>query len=205
MIQNIVFDMGQVLIHWHPDLFTDKFDLSQEDKELLVAEAVFKSEWPAMDEGTLTLEKGYERICARLPERLHPFVDRLINHWWEICLSPMEGMPELLSELKSRGYGLYVLSNAAPTFHKYFHNIPGARYFDGLYVSADHLLLKPHQEIYHSFLNTFGLKAENCFFIDDREENIVGAGRVGMKGVVYKGDVATLRRDLNEAGIFCKV
>ena len=204
MIQNIVFDMGQVLIHWHPDLFTDRFQLSDADKKLLVDESIMEKEWSLMDEGTLPLEKGYERICARLPENLHPYVDQLIFHWWELALSPMEGMAQLLGELRARGYGLYVLSNAATTFHKYFHQIPGARYFDGLYVSADHLLLKPRQEIYYSFLNTFSLKAENCFFIDDREENIVGAGRVGMKGVVYRGDVATLRRDLYKAGIYCK-
>lgn len=204
MIQNIVFDMGQVLIHWYPALFTDQFELSEEDKKRLVEESICKPEWSAMDEGTLSLEQGLERICARLPEHLHPYADQLVNHWWEINLCPMEGMAELLSELKGRGYGLYVLSNAAVSFHKYFHQIPGARYFDGVYVSADHLLLKPYQEIYHSFLNTFSLKAENCFFIDDREENIVGANRVGMKGTVYQGDVASLRRALNEAGIFCQ-
>lgn len=39
-------------------------------------------------------------------------------------------------------------------------------------------LCKPEKEIYEEFLKMHGLNAEECFFFDDREENIEGAKKV---------------------------
>lgn len=203
MIRNVVFDMGQVLIHWAPEMFTGGFGLSSEDEALLSRE-MFRSEeqeWLRMDEGTLTLKEGMDSICGRLPERLHPCVRAVTEDWWNICLSPMEGMEALIRELKDRGYRIWLLSNAAVTLREYFHRIPGADCFDGLYVSAEHRLLKPDRAIYRSFLDTFSLKGEECFFIDDRAENIRGAALENICGVVFRGSAEALRDELKTQGI----
>ena len=203
MIRNIVFDMGQVLIHWTASLYAGTFGLCPEDEKLLKHEMFGrgKTEWVSMDEGTLDPEQVVEGVCARLPERLHPCVREITENWWNIQLCPMEGMGDLVRELKDKGYRIWLLSNAALSLRTYFPRIPGSDCFDGLYVSAEHKLLKPDRAIYRSFLDAFSLKGEECFFIDDRQENIDGAALENIRGVVFTGDAQVLRRDLKAAGV----
>ena len=47
--------------------------------------------------------------------------------------------------------------------------------------------MKPDQEIYKILLDRYGLKAEECVFIDDTEENVRSAEKLGFKGIVFTG------------------
>lgn len=109
-------------------------------------------------------------------------------------------MAEIVRELKSLGYGIYLLSNASVDLPRYFGRIPGSEYFDGRIVSADWKLLKPQPELYQILLREYGLKAEECFFVDDLFINVEAAVLVGMSGTVFRGAEA-LRRSLREAGV----
>lgn len=201
MIKNIIFDMGNVLIRWSPKKIVARLDVNAEDSELLLREVFAEMEWVSMDHGIMTQQEGYERICRRLPERLHEVARQCVFDWWKSPLDPVPGMAELAREVKELGYGVYLCSNATSTLHEYFDRIPGSECFEGKIVSADVALLKPQHEIYECLFETFGLKAEECFFIDDSPLNIDGAYAVGMPGSVYLGDMTRLRNALREAGI----
>jgi 2-haloacid dehalogenase len=54
-------------------------------------------------------------------------------------------------------------------------------------VSGEEFLLKPSPEIYNLLLSRYGLKAEECIFIDDNPANVEGAKRVGMESIVFRG------------------
>lgn len=200
MIRNLIFDMGNVLIHWDPPRFMERMGLPEEDRALLLTEVFGSVEWIQTDRGTLSLEDGLEEMCARLPERLHRAARELTLDWWKDNLLPIEGMAELVHELKGLGYNLYLLSNAKLDLHQYFARIPGSECFDGMIVSADWKLLKPQPELYQVLLREYGLKAEECFFTDDLNINIEAAVLVGMSGTVFRG-AAGLRRALAEAGV----
>ncbi len=201
MTRNIVFDMGQVLIHWNGGHFMELMGVPREDREMLDRELFHETEWVRLDQGTISEAEVIRRVCARLPQRLWPYVERMASHWWEMPLRPMEGMGELVGELKGMGYGIYLLSNASVRLPEYFDRIPGSQYFDGRIVSAQWKLLKPHQEIYETLFREYSLTPEECFFIDDSPQNIEAARQAGMPGAVFHGDVALLRRALNAAGI----
>lgn len=200
MIRNIVFDMGNVLIHWRPEIFMERMEVSQEDSALLMREVFSSVEWIQTDRGTLSIEEGLEAMCRRLPERLRGVAREVTLNWWRENLLPVEGAAELVRELKELGYGVYLLSNAKTDLHQYFDFIPGSEYFDGRIVSADWKLLKPQPELYQVLLREYGLKAEECFFTDDLNINIEAAVLVGMSGAVFRG-VPDLRRALIEAGV----
>ena len=68
-------------------------------------------------------------------------------------------------------------------------------------IAADEGVMKPQPEIYRLCLERFGLKAEECFFIDDVPANIEGACRCGISGTVFRGDADLLRMQLRENGI----
>ena len=204
MTQNLIFDMGGVLIHWDPSRIVERLGIEGEDARLLLREVFREVEWPSLDRGAMSETEAIAAICARLPERLHAAVERCV-YWWRDPLWPIEGMEELLRELKDLGYPIYLLSNATSALHEYFPRIPGSDCFVGGLVSADHKLLKPQHEIFELLYKTFALDPAECFFIDDYPPNIDGAIVTGMSGAVYDGDLRRLRHDLRRAGIAVKV
>lgn len=200
MIKNILFDMGNVLIRFDRKLFLDRLEVSEADKDILLREVFANVEWAQMDRGTKTEETALESMRKRLPQRLHGAAETLTLHWDE-PLIPIDGMYELVEELKEKGYGLYLLSNASFRQHDYWPGIAASKFFDGTLISADVHAVKPQPEIYNLCLEKFGLKAEESFFIDDVGANVEGAVNCGLQGAVFFGDVARLRRELRAAGV----
>lgn len=196
MIRNIVFDMGQVLIHWSAQRLVSRLPLEAEDAALLRREVFGNTEWIRLDQGSITEAQALESICLRLPEQLHGHARELVTGWWRAPLEPMEGMEALLRELKGKGFRLYLLSNASVRLRTYFPRIPGADCFDGVMVSAEEKLLKPSGAIYRRLLEKFSLRPEECFFIDDSPANVAGAQDERILGTVFHGDVQRLRREL---------
>ena len=201
MIRNVVFDMGQVLIHWNPHLLLTPFHLTPGEEDAVIRELFQSVEWVRLDRGTITEEGTVRAVCERLPETLHTCVREVVTRWHARTLEPMEGMADLLRELKEKGMHIYLLSNANLKLRSYFPRIPGSECFDGLMVSAEERLLKPQHEIFEALLSRFGLKAEECFFVDDVPANVEGAAEAGLSGTVFYGDVPRLRRELRKAGI----
>lgn len=200
MIKNVVFDMGNVLIHFDPALFVQREGFSGKDAQLLVQEVFQTSEWVQMDRGTLAEEKALEQMYVRLPEHLHAAAKHLVYDW-DKPIIPMEGMQELCRELKNAGYGVYLLSNARVCQHEYWPRVPGNELFDGTLISADYRLMKPEKAIYELLCQKFSLKPEECVFIDDSPTNIEGSIQAGMKGIVFYGDMERLRAGMRRVGI----
>ena len=200
MIKHILFDMGQVLIRFDQKFFIHRLGIEGEDVALLMREVFRSVEWVQMDRGSLREEEAFRRITARLPERLHDAAGKLIS-MWDRPILPIDGMYELVEELKDLGYGIYLLSNASVRQHEYWPRIPVSRFFDGKLISADVHVIKPQPEIYRLCLERFGLKAEECFFVDDVPANIEGALQCGISGAVFHGDAALLRAQLRAAGV----
>lgn len=202
MIRHIVFDMGNVLIHYIPEVFMERLGVPAEDRPLLAREVFGSVEWVRMDRGTLDQEAAVAAMEERLPRRLWDYARRLVLAWWtDGPLMPMEGMAELLEELKGLGYGLYLLSNATVRQPEFFPHIPGSQFFDGTVISAHYKLLKPEREIYETLFRKYRLDPAECFFVDDLNINVEGALCAGMDGYIFDGDVRHLRQALNRVGV----
>ena len=106
-------------------------------------------------------------------------------------------MCDILSDIKQNGGKLFLLSNISIGFAKNYVIIPEIKEvldnFDGLVFSGEIGITKPSVEIFEYLLNEYNLKAEECVFIDDRMDNVLGALRVGINGILFDGDVESLR------------
>ena len=70
------------------------------------------------------------------------------------------------------------------------------RKFSGTVFSAPLKMAKPDPQIYRYLFETFSLKPEECFFIDDLEENVRAGKALGMDGIVFKGNIREVKTAL---------
>lgn len=197
MIKNIVFDMGNVLTKYSMAEYIRKYTDSEEGYKIIKNEVCASVEWIQMDRGTLTDEEAIASICKRVPVKYHNIVERFI-HEFRMQQEPNPPMESLVRKLHEAGYDLYLLSNTSHRFHKFSKNITSISYMKGIWISCEHGYLKPEKEAYLSFFEQFGLKPEECLFIDDSAANIEAAMRCGMQGIVYHGDVEELEKKIEE-------
>ena len=206
MIKNILFDMGGVLMQFDPPAFVARLGLGPEDSQMLLREVFHSAEWVMMDRGSADEEQALSGMCARLPERLHSAARQLVYHWDEPDRAQIPGMEALAAELSGRGYGLYLLTNAAARHKSYWPHYAVSRYFgDRIMRSADWQLLKPEAAFYEKAFELFSLDRRECLFIDDSPTNAEGAIRLGLDTVVFHGDAALLRLRLREKGVTISV
>ena len=192
-IRNIIFDMGKVLIVFDPEVFMDRAGIADRNDRKILRKEIYNSPlWTAMDRGDLSEQEMIRIVKPLLPEHLRIHAEYLIGGWFEPVI-PIEGMEEMIRELKAKGYGIYLLSNASVMQKVYWPMIPCAKYFDGTVVSADERVMKPDEKIYKILLERYGLNASECIFIDDREENLNTAERLGISTYLFDGDVHKLR------------
>ena len=191
MIRNIVFDMGGVLINDNMMEFLARYVPDEPGRELLNRELFHSQEWKyGWDLGTMSAGEIVESVCKRLPARLHQAVRQVMDNW-NMEPRPIAGMENLIRGLKKSGLGIYLLSNTAVSYRKYCHKLPAIDCFDGQFISADYHLLKPNREIYDKFVQVFSLVPSECYFVDDKAENVQGAvDALWGGGFVFSGDSA---------------
>ena len=183
MIKNIVFDMGQVLIRFDTDVFMDRLGVAPQDKELLRREVFQSVEWSRMDRGSLTDEEAAAIIRARVPERLGEAVYKLVT-FWDRPILEIPGMYELVEELKTNGYKIYLLSNASLRQHEYWPRIPCSRFFDGTLISSDVKLVKPQPEIFLTAAQRLNADPQDCYIIEDSYNGIRAAHSAGAHPIM---------------------
>ena len=200
LIKNIVFDLGNVIIRWNPRYIVAQHTKDEVMQNKLIANLFGSSHWQGFDDGSLTREQVIHNVKQTLSAEYHSIIHDLVYHWYKHA-PPIIGMEELVRGLKERGYQIFLLSNTNIHFDEYKDTIGALQYFDGFYISAKTRLMKPNPEIYHDFLQTFSLVAQECIFIDDIRENIVGAIEVGMGGYHFDGNVEKLKEHLKDLQI----
>ena len=197
MIKNIIFDMGNVLLRYDPEVCLNRFVKREEDRALIRRELFEGPEWVQGDLGHITDEQRFDGVSRRVPQELHTELRQCVEQW-HMCMEPVHGAKEFCAYAKEQGYRLYVLSNASSSFYQYFPRFAPFEYFDGLVVSCDIHIVKPDIRIYQYLLETYGLVPEDCFFIDDMAANVEGAQKAGISGAVFGGDFEEIRKKLEE-------
>ena len=179
--------MGNVLLDFNPEFVMNEFCSSDEEKDAIRKELFNGPEWKAGDRGDIKDKDRFDLVKGRVPERYHAALKNCADKW-DICMTPLEGAKEFCETIKCSGLSIYVLSNASDLFYEYFPRFLPLDFFNGVFVSSDYLMLKPDVEIYKAFLDKYGLKADECLFIDDREDNVEGAKKAGLNTFRFNGD-----------------
>lgn len=200
MIQNIIFDMGQVLKKYDPYACITPYVENPEDVELIRSQCFDSTEWQCLDAGTISYEEALAVWKKRIPERLAGTLDLIIENW-DRYMTDLPGMCDLVRRLSEKGYCIYLLSNVSVRFERIRESFPALRYMKGAVLSACEKVTKPDRRIYEILLDRYQLDSARSVFIDDVQANVEGAESAGICGIRFDGDVASLISSLAELGV----
>ena len=91
---------------------------------------------------------------------------------------------KLMNKFKTNNYNIFILSNNNKETYEYLKTLPEFKCVDGWIVSCDYKIAKPDRKIYIKLFEEFNLKPEECYFIDDKKQNIEVGKEFGMQGFV---------------------
>lgn len=196
MIKGIIFDVGGVLEN-NTDpiiyrLLSEKFNrnvglIEKEIEEIL----------PDLQTGKMTAEDFWVRISEKL--KINIPTENLLSFWKSIYVENVKMQDEvtnLVEKSRMAGFKLAVLSNTEPQHTAYNKEIDKFGGFDIVILSCDVGLRKPDSEIYKLTLKRLGLRADECIFIDDKEEYLTPAKKLGIKTILYQ-DYSELKEALS--------
>ena len=195
----LIFDFGRVLVDYDFDRF---FAVLRADYR--VSEAAFAEFMQVVlaEETYSSLDRELTPFALQVAalKQQHPacaeLFDAFDKRFQEVVTGEVPGMHQLLGELHSSGYRLYGLSNWSSKVYETMRNYSEIfSLLHGRVLSCEEHLLKPEPEIYRLALDRWGLNAEECVFVDDKQANIDGCQAVGIKGIRFAGCTA-LRRQL---------
>ena len=186
MIRNIVFDIGMVLadFRWKEYMLRD-LGFTPEVMETFAERLVLDPIWDEFDLGVRPTEEIIAEMKERLPE--YPKERELFFSRIEDIAASYPYSEAWIRELKERGFAVYLLSNYPRDvfrIHEKKH-FGFAALVDGKVVSGFERVSKPDPAIYRILLERYGLRAEECVFLDDRQVNIDTALSLGMQGIVF--------------------
>jgi putative hydrolase of the HAD superfamily len=194
MIRNIVFDMGMVLMDYHPMEACLAEAGNEADAQKLYDALFGHPEWVRMDDGSMEQEELSARSQARLDDpALRRMIPRLLDGMPYNVLTPIPGMADVVDRAFAEGYRVYLLSNANHSVSDHREIIPHIARFDGVVFSVDEKLVKPDPAIYRLLTDRYGLTPAECFFIDDCPENVEAAEHAGWLAFRFTGDIPALR------------
>lgn len=184
-MENIIFDLGRVLISFDPQKYLDEMFADPQIVNRLHKIIFLGPEWIMLDRGVITQDQAVERLSMAHPE-LSEQICLVFAHWFGI-MTPIEGTVKILRELHGRVHKLYVISNFHKEAFEYiFEKFDWFKLFHGLTISCYIQSLKPEPEIYKHLLDKHGLDPQKSIFIDDMWENIEAAQEFGIQGIHYE-------------------
>ena len=193
-MKNIIFDFGNVLVQWEPERVYDAYFGSEARSRHFLAH-VCDAAWRSRIDAGESQDACIAELAARHPhyaEAIALYRDR----WAEMLTGEMPGMRQLLGVLKESGVEIYGLTNwSMETFPQARERFGILQMVERYVVSGAEGMVKPDARLFGVLLDRYGLRADECLFVDDNEANVQAARQLGMEGIVF-GNAVQLRREL---------
>ena len=154
--------------------------------------------WRDWQEGRLSPHEWHRQFGQRFGSDLDFDAFRAA---WNRALLPEPILPDTLLQQLARSFRLAVVSNTDPFHVAHLEaNFPFMRHFPLRLYSCGVGACKPDPVIYKEALNSCRAQAHEVLFIDDLAENVAGAERLGIAGIVFES-AAQLERELAARGL----
>ncbi len=152
----------------------------------------------AYEHGRITSREFHEKFSAAIG--LHVSFEEFRALWGDMfesgCL-----LPESLLEQLHQNYRMLIVSNTNELhFDWIVEHYSVVRHFDNYVLSYQLGSMKPHAAIFQEAIRRAACRPEECFFTDDKAENIRAAAGLGIDAVQFAG-AAALEDQLRQGGV----
>lgn len=199
-IEFIYFDLGRVLLDFTHERGFDQIAAVTGISAEQVRAALFDNGLSDRYEtGHVTTDEFHAEFCSA--SSTSPTVEELTTAWADIFEIKVDTVA-LAGNLKSGGNRIGILSNTCAAHWEFaarkFRVL--SQIFDPVITSYDAKSMKPDAVIYEMAAKQVGLAPEQLFFVDDREENVEGARKLGWHAELFTS-AQQLAEDLQRLGI----
>ena len=184
MLKNIIFDCSDTLLRFSGFELLENIVGDSRRAENIYRSMLNHPTWGLCDEGKADAEALARDVLPLLDEPDRDY-GRIYIDKWMTNYSVIDGIPELLADIKTKGYKLYLLSDFPDCFDKVVKQFPFFDLFDGMAVSYAYGTSKRSGGLFTALLETYSLKADECLFVDDLATNTAKAERLGMKALRF--------------------
>lgn len=186
MIKNIIFDLGGVIMTISHDEALRRFkELGLTDAERHLDPYTQSGIFGDVEEGKITAEE-FRSSLSRLVGRELTF-DECMHAWLGYRKDVPKRNLDALTDLRSKGYRLILLSNTNPFMMSWAlsNDFDGGTasledYFDSLYLSYRIGRMKPDPGFFQAVLDNERILPEESLFVDDGPRNIEAARKLGF-------------------------
>lgn len=197
MISTIIFDLGDVQLvglYGIEKRLAPKLRKTEEE----IWQGMRGEDLAAFFNGKISEDEYLSRTIKR---NAWPLTVDLLKSAIRDNFKEVEGTRKIVEELKEAGYKLGVLSVHGKEWIEYIHaKFDFHLLFDHLSYSYEATVSKPDPLAYKMIMQKFGVRPEECLFIDDIQRNIDAAKALGMHALRFTG-ASQLREDLAAMGI----
>ena len=196
----IICDLGNVLINFDHNIAVRKILKYTPKKESDIYDLFFDSPFTKLyEEGKVSSDEFFKRVKESLGLTIDydTFLPIWNNIFFEMPLNIK--IHDFLKSVKSK-YKLVMLSNINKAHFEFVREkMSILKEFDKLILSYKVGFRKPAPEIYKIALDSVNIAYSKAIYIDDREDLISAAGKLGLKGIVFR-DEESLEKIKKELG-----
>ena len=200
-IDCVVFDIGNVLVRWHPrNLYSRMGYPEQETTSILAEVGLLELNHRVLDAGG-AFGASLEPLVERFPQHAD-FIRAFDTRWVELLGGAIAPSVAIFESLKQAGVPVHAISN----YNREKFDIARALFpflntFDELVLSGDVGLVKPDAEIFELLIRRRHLDVGRTVFIDDSVDNVATADRLGFAIIHFNETTTDLRAELLRLGL----
>jgi 2-haloacid dehalogenase len=199
-VSAVVFDLGNVLIHWDPRPALAAAVGEDEADRFLAAEDFDFGAWNAAQDAGRPFAEG-EALVAMSHPHWAEHIRGYRPHFAHSLTGPVDDTVTILRDLHEAGVPLFALTNwSAETFPLAQERYDFLDLFDDVLVSGAVGIVKPDPAIFALLRERVGRPLEECVFVDDGPHNVAAAAAAGMDAIRFT-DTGHLRDDLRARGL----
>ncbi len=195
VIKAVIFDYGKVIsdspgTHVRKDI-AEAFKSSEDEVGKIIGKLIGR-----FRKGKLSEDEFWEIMANELDREIPEHKHELWRNDFRKKLVIFDDMLELVRELKAKGLKVGVMSNNIKPFVDVIKERQGFSEFELVLNSCEVGLSKPGEDIYKLALIELDLSPNEVLFIDDREENIDTAKRLGMHVLIARKNRDKVKEDI---------
>lgn len=189
MIRTVIFDLGGVIMTIDQQQAVRRFkEIGVNDAEHLLDPYTQAGIFGALEEGLISDEEFRQQLSDHIGHELT--WQQCAYAWQGYCLDVPSRNLEYLLDLRRRGFRVLLLSNTNPFMMAFARSDRFSGdghaldyYFDRLYLSYEHRMMKPSELFFRHVLTEERTLPEDCLFVDDGPRNCAAASQLGYHAI----------------------